>query len=94
MKGESGSSRESRIVPFLLGGIVGMAIGFLVAPKSGSEVRKQIKGIATDTRDRISSTIGKGVDMYGDAKIAMTSALEAGRQAYVQEREKFQTAHS
>lgn len=93
MKETTGSSRNSAVIPFLLGGIVGMAIGFLIAPKSGTDMRKQISGLATDTRDRISSTIGKGIDIYSDAKIAMTSALVAGKQAYVQERQKFQTVH-
>lgn len=91
MNEKSGSSRSSTVVPFLLGGVVGMVFGFLIAPKSGSETRKQIQNIATDTRDRITSTIGKGIDMYDDAKIAMTSALSAGKQAYLQERQKFQT---
>lgn len=87
------TTKNSVLVPFLLGGIVGAAIGFLLAPKPGSEMRKQIKDFAADTRDKLSSTFGKGVDIYDDAKIALTSAVEAGKQAYVQEREKFQTSH-
>jgi hypothetical protein len=31
------------------------------------------------------------MDMYDNAKIAITSAVEAGKQAYFQEREKIQT---
>lgn len=85
------SGRNSSLVPFLLGGLVGAAIGLLLAPKAGSETRKQISNFAADTRERFSSTLGKGIDMYDDAKTAFTSAVEAGKQAYVQEREKFQT---
>jgi gas vesicle protein len=82
--------RTSVIVPFLLGGIVGAVLGLLLAPKPGNETRKRIRNFATDTTDKLSSSIGKGMDIYDDAKIAVTSAVEAGRQAYLQEREKFQ----
>ncbi len=84
-------ARKSVLVPFLLGGIVGAAIGLLLAPRSGSEMRKKIRELALDSRDKFSATLGKGLDFYDDAKIAVTSAVEAGKQAYMQEREKFQT---
>jgi gas vesicle protein len=88
---QQGPGRTSAVVPFLLGGIVGAVLGLLLAPKTGSETRKRIRNFAADTTERVTSTIGKGRDIYDDAKIAVTSAVEAGRQAYVQEREKFQT---
>lgn len=81
------------MVPFLLGGLVGAAIGLLLAPKAGNEMRRQIKDMALDTREKVTETLGKGLDIYDDAKIALTSAVEAGKQAYVQEREKFQTTY-
>jgi gas vesicle protein len=91
MKGNTPGSRNSSLVPFLLGGIVGALGGLLFAPKSGSETRKQIRELAMGTKDGISSAVGKGMDMYDNAKIAITSAVEAGKQAYFQEREKIQT---
>jgi gas vesicle protein len=87
------STQNSVLLPFLLGGIVGAAIGLLLAPKPGSETRRQIKDFASETRDKLTSTIGRGMDIYDDAKLAVTSAVDAGKQAYIQEREKFQTAH-
>ena len=81
------------LVPFLFGGIIGATLGLLLAPRTGKEMRRQIKDLASGTKDKVSSTIGKGIDMYDDARIAVTSAVEAGRQAFVQEREKFQTVH-
>lgn len=93
MRGDTSKAGNSALVPFLLGGVVGAIIGLLLAPKSGSETRKQIKELATDATDRISSTVGKSMDLYDNAKIAVSSAVEAGKQAYLQEREKYQTLH-
>lgn len=86
------AKQRSSVFPFILGSMVGVAVGLLLAPKSGNEMRRQIKDIAADTRDKLSSTISKGVDIYDDAKVAMNSAVEAGKQAFIQERDKFQTA--
>lgn len=86
------AKQRSTVVPFLLGGMVGVAIGLLLAPKSGNQMRQQIKDLAADTRDRLSSTINKGMDIYDDAKVALDSAVAAGKQAFIQEREKFETA--
>lgn len=89
-KEESAANGRSVLGPFLLGGIVGAAVGLLLAPKSGKELRDQIREIALDTKDKVSSSLDKGLDIYDDAKVAITSAVEAGKQAYSQEREKFQ----
>lgn len=91
-KEESAKNGNSVLVPFLLGGMVGAAVGLLLAPKSGSEMRRQIREFALDTKDKFSSSLGKGLDLYDDAKVAITSAVEAGKQAYTHEREKFQAA--
>jgi gas vesicle protein len=84
---------NSILVPLLLGGIVGTALGILLAPKSGSEVRKQIKDISMDSKDKIASTVGKGREFFDEAKVVVANAVEAGKQAYTQERERFHAAH-
>lgn len=92
MKQEAAASHNSSVIPFLIGGVVGAAIGILFAPRSGSETRKQLKDLASGARNKVSSTIVKGMDIYDDARLAVSSAVEAGKQAYIQEREKIQTA--
>ncbi len=92
MNEAGGSKNRSILVPFLVGGIVGAALGVLFAPKRGSEMRRQLKDMAAGTKDKVTSTIGKGLDLYDDTKIAVTSAVQAGKQAYFQEREKFQSS--
>jgi len=85
--------QNSIVVPLLVGGIVGAAIGFLLAPKPGREIRKQIKDLAVDTKEKLSSAIDRSRGFYDDAKVVVSNAVDAGKQAYTQEREKFHTAH-
>ncbi len=93
MKEEMAVKERSILVPFLVGGLVGATLGILLAPKPGREMRKQIKDFAVDTKEKLGSTIDKGKEFYGEAKAAFSSAVEAGKQAYIQEREKVLTAH-
>ena len=85
--------QNSILVPLLVGGIVGAALGILLAPKSGREMRKQIKDFTVDTKEKLSTTIGKGRELFDEAKVVVSNAVDAGKQAYAQEREKYQTAH-
>jgi gas vesicle protein len=91
MSEELKTGQNSVLVPFLLGAMIGAALGFLLAPKPGRETRRRIRDWTVDTRDLLTSTIGKGLDIYDDARIAVSSAVAAGKQAYIQEREKFQS---
>lgn len=88
MKEEGLTNEKSILVPFLVGGIVGAGIALLLAPKSGKEIRGQIKDIASDTKDTVASTFNKGKELYEEGRVAVMNAVEAGKEAYVQEREK------
>ena len=57
---------------FLLGGLIGAAVGLLSAPKSGKEVRRQFRDMAGDVR-------GKAGDYYEQIREAVTSALVEGK---------------
>jgi len=83
--------QNSIVVPLLLGGIVGAALGILLAPKPGREMRKQLKDIAVDTKEKFSTAIDRSREFYDEAKVVVSNAVDAGKQAYAQEREKFQT---
>ena len=85
-------TERSVLVPFLVGGVVGAGIALLLAPKSGRELRRDIKDIASDTRDKIATTVEKGKELYGEGTAAVKKAIEAGKLAYVAEIEKHQKA--
>ena len=85
--------QNSILVPLLVGGVVGAMLGILLAPKPGRETRKPIKDFTVDTKEKFSSAIGKGREFFDEAKTVVSNAVDAGKEAYVQEREKYQTAH-
>ena len=85
-------TERSLLVPFLVGGFVGAGIALLLAPKSGRELRKDIKDIASDTRDKIATTVEKGKELYVEGTEAVKHAIEAGKDAYVSEIEKHRKA--
>lgn len=85
--------QNSIVIPLLVGGIVGAALGLLLAPKPGREMRKQIKDLAVDTKEKLSSAVEKSREFYDEAKVVVSNAVDAGKQAYTEERRKFQTAH-
>jgi gas vesicle protein len=85
--------QNSIIVPLLVGGIVGATLGILLAPKTGRETRKQIKDLAGDTKEKLGLAIDRSKEFYDEAKVVVSNAVDAGKQAFVRERDKFGTAH-
>jgi gas vesicle protein len=89
MKEELGVKKvQSILVPFLAGGLVGAGVALLLAPKSGRDLRKDIKDIAVDAGDKIAATVEKGREFYVDSTAAVKNAIDAGKTAYVDEIEK------
>lgn len=97
MRDNGGHSTSAIFLSFLFGGLIGAGFGVLLAPKSGREMRRQIKDIAEETREKaydyidqakgkIHTSVEKGREFYDDQKSALNSAIEAGKAAY--EREK------
>ncbi|MDA8424155.1 MAG: YtxH domain-containing protein [Nitrospiraceae bacterium] len=93
MKDKPATKEHSIFVPFLVGGIVGSTIGLLLAPKPGKEMRKQIRDLAEDGKHKVASAIGKSREFYTEAVAAANSAIDAGKQTYIQEREKTAIVH-
>ena len=83
---------RSILVSFAVGGLVGAGVALLLAPKSGKELRKDIKNMAVETRDKIATTVEKGKELYVEGTVAVKNAFEAGKTAYRTEMEKHQKA--
>ena len=78
---------------FLAGLGVGAVVGVLYAPKSGDEMRDQIRSKAQEGSERARQTarrareqagewVDRGSDVLNQQKERFRSAYEAGRQAY------------
>ena len=89
-------NERSLLVPFLVGGVLGAGIALLMAPKSGKAMRKDVMDYAVRTRDSISTTIDTTIDkskaLYKDGKTAVGGAIEAGKDAFLKERDRHRRA--
>ena len=92
MKEEQVKTERSIWVPFLVGGLVGAGAALLLAPKSGKELREDIKTAAGSTRESITENVEKGKELYDEGLTAVKGAVEAGKMAFIQEREKHRRA--
>ena len=79
-------------LPILAGGVIGAGIALLLAPKSGTEVREDLKRLAASTKDRVSSAVEKGKVLYGEGRTAVTNAMEGGKKVYIEGVEKLRQA--
>jgi gas vesicle protein len=96
---EEGFGGGSVLLSFLLGGVVGAGIAFLVAPQSGRETREKIRGFTEDakekasgyvdqTKEKLGSYVDKGKGYYDEKRSLVKSAIEAGKDAYEKEKER------
>lgn len=81
---------------FMIGGLIGAALGILYAPKSGKEIRKEIRNAAEDllekakeqyeeTSRKIEHLVGCEKELYAGKKEKLKKALQAGVEAFKQE---------
>lgn len=89
---ESERRGGSILVPFLVGAFAGAITALLLAPKSGKELRKDIKDLAANAKDNLGAVIDSGKDYYEGSISAVKTAIEAGKEAYVEERDKHRHA--
>ena len=89
---ENKKREGSVLVPFLVGGIVGAGVALLLAPKAGRELRKDIKDLASSTRENIATSIERGKELYKGSRSAIVTAVEAGKNAFIEERDKISKA--
>ena len=92
MKEELKKRGIDMLVPFLVGGAVGAGVALLLAPKPGKEIRNDLKRFATTTKDRVALAVDRGKELYGEGRAAVVGAIDAGKTAFVEEKEKWQHA--
>ncbi len=101
---DHGASLATVMVSFLAGAAIGSGLALLFAPKTGREVREQIKDLTDDAVDRIrdytrdaqekiKSTYECGKEVILEKKSIISSAIEAGKEAIEKEKERISEAH-
>lgn len=101
---ERGACLSTIVISFLAGAAIGSGLALLFAPKTGREMREQIRDMtddavdrireyAKDAQDKIVSTYETGKDMVKEKKSIISSAIEAGKEAMEKERERISEEH-
>ena len=95
----SGSNGGSKVAFFLAGAGIGAILALLFAPKSGQETRDYIVQRANESRDRVTEKskeyrqqaqgyVDRARGTVAKQKEQLSAALEAGKQAYREEKDK------
>jgi len=95
-----GCSGSNVILSFALGALVGAALAALMSPYSGPEARRKLAemkdnladnadDLSAAARERVSEALSKGRDYMDEKKSIIESAVQAGKEAYLKEKERY-----
>jgi len=105
MKNEDRCSNSGTIlISLLAGAAIGSGLALLFAPKSGREVRGQIKDITEDTagkikeyardaQDKMKTAYNEGKELFKEKKTILSSKIEGAKEAIGKELESFSEEH-
>jgi gas vesicle protein len=93
------NSTVSKLGYFLVGGGIGAIVALLFAPRTGRETRDLIAQKAAESKERFTSAsrnvservsdyVDKGKELVNTQKEQISAAIEAGKQAYREEKGK------
>ena len=88
MAKEESSGAGGILAAFFLGGVVGAAVALLLAPASGQETREFLGEKAREGRAKASETARQTRDVLNRQRETIAAAIERGREAYREAREK------
>ena len=73
---------------FLMGALTGAALALLFAPASGEETREYLGQKAKEGRDKARDALDQSKDDYDRQRQSLAGAVERGREAFQQARER------
>jgi gas vesicle protein len=76
------------MVAFMIGALTGAAVALLFAPASGEETREYLGQKARETKARARQALDEGREFYTDQRQGLSSAIERGRDAFQEARER------
>ena len=78
----------SVMVAFVIGALTGAAVALLFAPASGEETREFLGQKAREGKDKARDAMEQGRDYYRNQRDNLVTAVERGREAFQQARER------
>jgi gas vesicle protein len=93
MSDNNESSRVGGILAaFAIGALIGTGVALLYAPQSGKETRKLLAKKGRDLKGQATDAIDDAKDFIDGKKAELTAAIEAGKDAMLEERAKHKKA--
>jgi gas vesicle protein len=78
----------SLMVAFVIGALTGAAVALLYAPASGEETREYLGQRAREGKAKAREAMDQGRDYYRSQRENLVTAVERGREAFQQARER------
>lgn len=78
----------SVMVAFVIGALTGAAVALLFAPASGEETREFLGQKAREGKEKAREAMEQGRDYYRNQRDNLVTAVERGREAFNQARER------
>lgn len=82
------SSGSSVIMAFVVGALTGAAVALLFAPASGEETREYLGKKAREGKDKAREAVDQGREHYDRQRDNLVTAVDRGRDAFQQARER------
>ena len=88
MSGDNSNGAGSVMLDFVVGALTGAAVALLFAPASGEETREYLGQKAREGRDKARDAVDQSREFYQRHRETVSTALDRGREAFQQARER------
>jgi len=84
----SDNNGSNVMIAFVVGALTGAAVALLFAPASGEETREYLGKRARESKDKAREAMEQGRDYYERQRENLVTAVDRGREAFQQARER------